>query len=102
MSSPSRGQRAAGAALVWRPVALCHERPVRDANSCEIEHRAEVDGKAGAAWMVTAGGIDENNVRRLRKRPNCRLEQRAFPEREQARLVRGTRATWHDDALAAD
>ena len=58
-------ERAAGAALVCRPLAFGLERAVGDADGRDVEHRAEVEGQAGAARVVAAGGVDQEDVRRL-------------------------------------
>jgi hypothetical protein len=51
-------QRASGTALVWGPFAFGDKRPVGDADGRDVEHRAKVEGEAGSARMVSAGGVD--------------------------------------------
>jgi hypothetical protein len=48
---------------------------VRDADGRNVEHRAEVESEAGSAWMVSAGGVNQEDVRRLGKRANSGLQQ---------------------------
>ncbi len=59
-----------------------------DADRRQIEHRTEVQGEPGAPGMVTAGGVHEQYVGRLRQRPHRLLQQRSFAQREQPGLVR--------------
>ena len=51
-------ERAPGASLVLRPLAFGEEWTVRDADGGHIQHGAQVEGKAGSAWMVSACGVD--------------------------------------------
>jgi len=51
-------ERAAGAALVFQPLTFGLERAVGDADCWYVEHSAEVEREAGAAGMVSAGGVD--------------------------------------------
>jgi hypothetical protein len=47
------------------------------------KHGAKVQGKAGAAGMVAAGGIDHQHLRGDQQGPHGLLEQGSFPEGEQ-------------------
>jgi hypothetical protein len=86
-------QRTAGAALVGRPFAVREEWAMCDTDRREIEDRAEMDGYAGAARVVAAARVDEEHVRDLAQRPDSRLEQPAFAERQQSWLIRRTRVS---------
>lgn len=71
-------ERAAGAALVRRPFAVGDEWAVRDAHGGNVENRAEVESEAGSAWMVSTGGVDKEDVRRLGKCADSGLQQLAL------------------------
>jgi hypothetical protein len=60
-------QRGSGASFVFGPVALGDEWAVRDADSRDVENRTEVQSEAGSAWMVSTGGVDQEDVGRLGK-----------------------------------
>jgi hypothetical protein len=81
-------KRTPGTALVGRPLAPGDERAVGDANSREVEDRSELERKAGAARMVAAGRVDENDIRQLWQRTNGGFHERTLAEGEQARPVR--------------
>jgi hypothetical protein len=66
-------ERAPGATLVGRSLALGHKRAVRDADRRQVQDRAEVQGEAGSARMVKAGP-DEQHVR-LPEGADRRLQQ---------------------------
>jgi hypothetical protein len=68
---------------------------VGDTDRRDIQQRAEVEREAGAAWVVAAGGVDEQDVRRSREPAHRRLQQGPLAEREQARLVRRARLARH-------
>jgi hypothetical protein len=86
----------ARAAFVRRPLACGDERAVRDADRRDVEDRAEVERDAGAARMVSACAVDQENVRRLAQRADRGFQQGAFAQREQTRLV-GRRGDTRDD-----
>jgi hypothetical protein len=71
-------QRASGTALGWGPFAMGDKWAVRDADSRDVEHRAEVESEAGSAWMVSTGGVDKEDVRRLGKCADSGLQQLAL------------------------
>ena len=81
-------ERAAGAALLGRPLAHGKERAVRDADGREFEHRPELKGEAGPAQMIAAGRVDEKHIRQLRQRTNSGFQESPLAQCEQARLVR--------------
>jgi hypothetical protein len=53
---------------------------VGDADGREVEDGAEVEGEAGAARVVAAGAVDEEDVRRVFEGTRCGFQPRAFPE----------------------
>jgi hypothetical protein len=57
--------------------------------------------QAGAARMVAAGCVDQQDVRQLRKVPNRSFEQRPLAQGEQTRLVRCAPRSRDNRALAA-
>jgi hypothetical protein len=73
------------------------ERPVRHTDRGEVEHGAEMEGEPRAARVVTAGRVDEQNVRRLFERTDGLLERRPFAQCEQAGLVRSSCRSANDD-----
>jgi hypothetical protein len=75
---------------------------VGDADGREIEDLAEVEGQAGAARMVPAGGVDQEDIRLRAEGSHGGFEQRSLSEGEQARLVRCARSAGYDDRLLAD
>jgi hypothetical protein len=83
------GERTRCATLVWRPLALGHEQSVRDSDRRDVQHRAEVQCEARAARVVATGCVDEQDVRQLAESSDRSLEEWAFTQGEQARLVRG-------------
>ena len=84
-------ERTRSACLVRRPLAVGEQQAMGDPNCRQIEDGAEVEGQAGAARMVPARCVDEQDIRLPGKSPHRRLQQRPLAEREQARLVRGAR-----------
>src|SRR6266545_5356926 len=95
-------ERAAGALLVRRPLALRVERAMGDADGREIQNCAELEREPRPARVVTARGVDQEDIRRLRKGTDGCFQQRAFAQREQSRLVGGARPALYDNRLAAD
>jgi hypothetical protein len=75
---------------------------VRDADRWEVQHCTEVEGEAGAAGVVSAGGVDQEHIGRNRNGSHGSLEQRSFSEGQQSWLVRCTRSAGYDDRLLAD
>jgi hypothetical protein len=71
-------QRGSGASFVFGPVTLGDEWAVRDADGRDVEHRSQVESEAGSAWMVSTGGVDQEDVRRLAKCADSGLEQLAL------------------------
>jgi hypothetical protein len=71
-------QRGSGASFIFGPMTLGDEWAVRDADGRGVEHRAEVESEAGSAWMVSAGGVDKEDARRLGKCADSGLEQLAL------------------------
>src|SRR6266516_127128 len=57
----------ASTALVRRPLALGDEWAMRDADGWEIQYGAEVEGEAGALRVVSACGVDQEHIGRLRQ-----------------------------------
>jgi hypothetical protein len=51
---------------------------MRDPNCRQIEDGAEVERQAGAARMVPAGCVHEQDIRLPSQSPHRRLEQRAL------------------------
>src|SRR5215207_1144502 len=95
-------ERAAGAALVTRPDAFCHERAVRHAYRRQVEDRAEVECEAGSTRMIAAACVDDKDVRRHGERAHGALEQRTLAKGEKPRLVRRASLAGDDDCVAAD
>jgi hypothetical protein len=85
-------ERAAGASFVRGPLALGDERAMRYADRGDVQHRAEVEGEAAAAGMVSAGGVDQEDLRPRGEGAHGGLEQRSLSERQQSRLVRCARS----------
>jgi hypothetical protein len=71
-------QRGSRASLGFGPMTLSDEWAVRDSDGRDVEHRAEVESEAGPAWMVSAGGVDKKDVKRLGKRADSGLQQLAL------------------------
>ena len=96
-------QRGCGTALIGRPGALGDQRRGGHPDRRQPKHGAKVQGKAGAAGMVTSGGVDHQHLRDDRQGADGLLEQRAFPEGEQGRQVGpgGGPADTHPGQLAA-
>jgi hypothetical protein len=94
-------QRASGATLVSGPFAFSGERAVRDAHGRKVQHPSEVEGEAGSPRVVAAGGVDDEDVRRLRKCANGSFEQLALAQRQQTRFVGRAGIARHDDGLFA-
>jgi hypothetical protein len=67
--------------LVGRPVALGYQWPGGHPDRGQSKDGAEVQGKAGAAGMVAAGGVDYQHLGGDRQGAHGLLEQRPFPER---------------------
>jgi hypothetical protein len=51
---------------------------VGDADGWEVEDGAEVEGEAGAARVVAAGAVDEEDVRRVLEGARRGFQQGAF------------------------
>ncbi len=90
-------ERGPCAPLVDRFVAGGAKRPVGHADAGQVEHRAEVERKAGVPRVVAAGRIDEQHVGTRGERGDGLRECVAFAQREPPRLVRGTRTHGHRD-----
>jgi hypothetical protein len=75
---------------------------VGDADGWEIEDLAEVEGEAAAAGMVSAGGVDQEDIRLRGKGSHGGFEQMSLSEGQQPRLVRCARSAGYDDRLAVD
>jgi len=75
-------QRASGTTFVFRPLGFGGEWAVRNAHGREVQHSAEVEGQAGSARVVAAGGVDQEHVRRLRQCAYRGFEQGALAQRE--------------------
>jgi hypothetical protein len=67
-----------------RPFALGQQRAVRDSDGRHTKHRTEMQRETGATGMVTAGGIDEQNVERRAELAERTLEHGTLAEGEQA------------------
>lgn len=52
-----------------------------------IEHCSQMEGQAGSAGVVPAGGIDQEHLGGTIQAPHRLLEKRAFAEGQQARMV---------------
>jgi hypothetical protein len=91
-----------GASFVRGPLAFGDERAVGNAHGREIEDLAEVEGEAGAAGMVSAGGVDQEDVRRRGDGSHGGFEQRSLSEGQQSWLVRCARSAGYNDRLLAD
>ena len=76
-------QRGRGSALVGGPGALGDQRPGGHPDRGQPKHGPKVEGKAGAAGMVAAGGIDHQHLGGDRQGAHGLLEQRPFAEGEQ-------------------
>jgi hypothetical protein len=74
-------QRASGAAFVCRPLAFSYERAVGGPYGWEIQDCTEVESEAGSAWVVSAGGVDKEDVRRFRESADNGFEQGSFAQR---------------------
>jgi poly-gamma-glutamate capsule biosynthesis protein CapA/YwtB (metallophosphatase superfamily) len=75
---------------------------VRDAHGGHVQNRAEVEREAGAARVVAASSVDEQEIGSARESPDGRLQQRPFAEGKQARLVGRARRAPDDHRLVAD
>jgi hypothetical protein len=75
---------------------------VRDADRRHVEDRAEVERDAGAARMVPARAVDQEDVRRLAQRADRGFQEGAFAQCEQTRVVRRAGATRDDCGLTRD
>jgi hypothetical protein len=95
-------ERAAGAWFVHGPLALGDEWAVRDADRWEVQHRAEVEGEAGAAGVVSGGGVDQEDIRLRGEGSHGGFEQSSLSKGQQSWLVRCARSAGYDDRLAAD
>jgi hypothetical protein len=91
-----------GASFIRGPLALGGERAVRDAHRREVQHCTEVEGEAAAAGMVSAGGVDQEDIRLRGKGSHGGFEQMSLSEGQQPRLVRCARSAGYDDRLAVD
>ena len=80
-------QRARVATIVARPFARGHERPVRDADRGDVEHRAQVDRETAPDRVIPTGRIDDQHVRQRAQPPDGRLEKRTLAQRERTPLV---------------
>jgi hypothetical protein len=87
------GGRAARGTRVRPPR---QEGPVGDTDTRQPQRGPEVEREPGAAWMVSTGGVRDHNLRLGWKRPQCFLQERAFPEREQPGLVGSAGAAAYD------
>jgi hypothetical protein len=83
-------QPSRGSALIGRPGALGEQRPGGHPDRGQPKHGAKVEGKAGAARMVAAGGVDQQDLGGERQGTHGLLEQRPFAEGEQGRQIRPT------------
>jgi hypothetical protein len=83
-------QRGRSATSVGGPGALDDQWAGGHSDRGQPKHGAKVEGKAGAAGMVAAGGIDHQHLGDDRQGTHGLLEQRAFAEGEQGRPVRPT------------
>jgi hypothetical protein len=54
---------------------------VGDPYGWEIQDSTELESEAGSAWVVSAGGVDEEDVRRFRESADSGLEQGSFAQR---------------------
>jgi hypothetical protein len=95
-------ERAAGASFGRGPLAFGDKRAVGDAHGREIEDLAEVEGEAGAAGMVSAGGVDQEGIRLRSECAHGGFEQSSLSESQPSRLVRRARSAGYDDRLPAD
>jgi hypothetical protein len=80
-------QRCRGTALIGGPGALGEQRPGGHPDRGQPKNSPQVEGKAGTAGMVAAGGVDEQDLGGERQGAHGLLEQRPFPESEQGRPV---------------
>src|SRR6266508_4115534 len=95
-------QRAAGALFVRRPLALRVERAMGDADGREIQNCAELEREPRPARVAAARGVDQEDIRPLRKGTGGCFQQGAFAQRKQPRLVRGASLALYGNRVAAD
>ncbi len=93
-------RRACFTSRLWLR-AGCHERSTSHADRREVDHRAEMQGKPGASWMIETRCVDEQDVGTLVQRLDCGSEYRAFPTSKQSWRV-GVRYSPFDDGLCDD
>jgi hypothetical protein len=75
---------------------------VRDADRWEAQHCTEVECEAGTAGMVSAGGVDHDDIRLRGKGSEGGFQQRPLSEGQQPWLVRCARSAGYDHRLAVD
>ncbi len=73
-----------------RPFAIGKQWSVSDTHGREFEQRPQVKGQTGPPWMVTASGVDQENIRRARQFPHHRLQQGTLSQGQQPGLVAGS------------